>query len=122
MSKYVKFLKNNKRTMIEYLSDNYNKRLKSIKEMNKTLYYFEEQTTLHLNRLNASSSSSNITNNKEGNKQPHFRKAQKSTTSLELDMNRKLNSLAKVSYLVCFFLNLKILFFKNILYVNLQLI
>jgi hypothetical protein len=90
------------RTMIEYLSDNYNKRLKSIKEMNKTLYCFEEQTTLHLNRLNASSTSSTITNNKEGNKQPHFRKTPKSTTSLELDLNRKLNSLVKVSYRLFF--------------------
>lgn len=84
--------------LIEYLSQNFDRKFKSIKEISKTLYFFEEQTTSQLNRLNASSTT-NSSSNKEGNKQQqasHFKKSQKSTSSLELDMNTKLNSLVKV--------------------------
>lgn len=81
----------NGRVLLEFLSANHMRSLKSLKDFGTALRYFDEQTSFILSKQLAAQ--------KEHSQKYHFNKgkAGKSGASSELELTKKFNKLVKVS-------------------------
>lgn len=77
--------------LLEHLSGNYNRRLKSLKNMRELLYHFNEQSE---NLLKKQAKSTTQKENK-------YRKTGKQAVN-DVELNRKLNALSSVSIFIYF--------------------
>ncbi len=77
--------------LLEHLGDNYNRRLKSLKNMRELLYHFNEQSENLLKKQAKTTTQ----------KETKFRKTGKQTVN-DVELNRKLNALSSVSQFIYF--------------------
>jgi len=77
--------------LLEHLSDNYNRRLRSLKNMRELLYHFNEQSENQLKKQAKSTTQ----------KEAKYKKTGKQSVN-DAELNRKLNALSAVSPFIFF--------------------
>ena len=93
------------RLLLEYLNNNCGKRMKTLRNMDKVLNHFNEQTSAQIAQITAAAAANN-----ESSKPYYLKKTQKSSsTAVETERLKKFNKLVQV--LKCFFYLISLSFY-----------
>ncbi len=94
------------RLLLEYLNNNCGKSIKTLRNMDKVLNHFNEQTSAQIAQITAAAAS-----NSESSKPYYLKKTQKSSsTAVETERLRKFNKLVQVIAQQCLLLNYDLIY------------